>query len=71
MSQYQVVSKNIEVKSVSQLVTMTGWVCLSSGSGRLIIIVSTEPCVVPIHSVGSSVVGSVISATSLLMYHLT
>lgn len=38
--------------------TTTGCVCLSSASGRLIIMVSTEPSVVPIHSVGSSVVGS-------------
>lgn len=38
--------------------TTTGCVWRWSGSGRLIIMVSTEPSDVPIHSVGSSVVGS-------------
>lgn len=37
---------------------MTGCVCRESGSGRLTIMVSTEPSVVPIHSVGTSAVGS-------------
>lgn len=48
----------IMMMSLPLVETTTGCVCLSSASGRLIIIVSTEPSVVPIHSVGSSVVGS-------------
>lgn len=46
-------------KQVLPLVeTMTGCVCRRSVSGKLIIIVNTEPNVVPIHNVGSNVVGS-------------
>lgn len=49
------------------MATTTGCVCLCSASGRLIIMVSTEPSVVPIQSVGISAVGS----ANIIKYEIT
>lgn len=52
------IGKRINEKGLPVVEITTGCVCLRSASGRLIIIVRTEPRVVPTHNVGRSVVGS-------------